>query len=563
MGIRGSRSRVGVALAVALVAAACSGEGSDPATPTPSSATAPTTVMTSTPTPTAAPATDCEGLAVQIVDALQDYVDTFGASTADEVPAVAADAGSDLSTAVEDLRGRAETLGCDAATMEPLVATELERLAGSGPVQQAVVDTLRADPLGSADPSDPRPVDVEVATSEQLVAAVATVGSGSTIRLTATTYDLDAALVLLRPVTLVGAGRDRTVLRSSASGAAVIAASDGDVELGDLAVEHIGDEPASVIVVNGGGHDLHDLAVRGGRADSQGVGGYGIVLRPTPSMVGGASRQVVRDVTVDDTDGGGVVVGSDAAPDLRAVTVTGPGPDGGGCGLCWIEQATGTVTGARVSDRQVGLRIDDDAAPTITDSTVVDTGVGVAVTGAGDPSLADNRIVRGATGMELAGSGSPEVRGTEVRDSSDLGIRISGTATPRLARTVVTGPSAAGIAVVDQAEPTLHDDAVATTGDVAVLWGGRATGTARGLVVQSARVGFQLGDDSNPSLVDLAARGVGEVALIATGSSAGSLDGMTCDDTDAGLVVLTESTTLEVLDSDCEVVEQRDEPDEG
>ncbi len=51
--------------------------------------------------------------------------------------------------------------------------------------------------------------------------------------------------------------------------------------------------------------------------------------------------------------------------------------------------------------------------------------------------------------------------------------------------------------------------------------------------------------------------------LAVTGTSAGSLDGATCDEDARGLVVLAEESTLAMLDSDCEVVEQRGGPDDG
>ncbi len=500
---------------LALLATACQGAGDGtaadvtPSTPPTASATSPT-----------APATvdvdavaDCPGLAVALVDALQQYVDSFAGVSAEVVPRVAEAAGPDLQTVTADLRGRAEELGCDAATMGPLVRDELDRLEADSPVQEAVVQTLRSDPLGTLDPSDPDPVTVTVSSAEQLVHALATVGSGSTIRLDPGTYELDDALVPLRPVTIEGAGAEDTVLRSTSPGAAVVLATDGQVHLDGLAVEHVGEEPASVIVVHSGGYRLEDLAVRGGTADDDGAGGFGVLLRPAATLLTGpasADGRTVRDVRLEDNEGGGILVAGPQEPSLSEITVTGSS----GCGVCWIGRAAGTLTTATITGQQTGVRVEESAHPTVTGVAVEDAGVGIA----------------------LVGSGSPRIRDVTV-----------------------SGEGEAGIVVGEQARPELRGGDLAVDGEVGLMWLGEAAGSADDVTIRTSRIGVQVDEDATPTLRDLVIEQVGDLAVVATGSSGGTLDGCRCDGTDSGVIALIEDTSLAVTGEDaCEVVDDRE-----
>lgn len=500
---------------LALLATACQGAGdSTAADTTPSSPpTTGTTAPTSPATIDVGEVADCPGLAVALVDALQQYVDSFAGVAAEGVPQVAEATGADLQAVTTDLRDRAEELGCDAATMGPLVRDELDRLEAGSPVQEAVVQTLRSDPLGTLDPSDPDPVTMTVSTAEQLVNVLTTVGSGSTIQLDPGTYELDRSLVPLRPVTIEGAGPEDTVLRSTSPGAAVVLATDGEVHLGGLTVEHVGEQPASVIVVHSGGYRLEDLAVRGGTADDDGAGGFGVLLRPAATLLTGpapADGRTVRDVRLEDNEAGGILIAGPQEPSLSEITVSGSG----GCGICWIGRAAGTLTTATITGQQTGVRVEESAHPTVVGVTIEDTGVGVA----------------------LVGSGTPRVRD----------ITVSGT-------------GEAGIVVGEQARPELRGGDLAVDGEVGLMWLGEAAGSADDLTIRTSRIGVQVDEDATPTLRDLAIEQVGDLAVVATGSSGGTLDGCRCDGTDTGVIALIEDTSLTVTGEDaCEVVDDRE-----
>lgn len=538
--MRGPRRALLPALAAAALLAGCQ------AGPAPSTAPAPDG---------STPAATCAELAAQIVDAVQDYVDTFAQVDAAGLPAAAGAQQGALATSTADLRSRGAELGCERDDLADLVRAELDRLVGGTPVQDALVATFRADPLGTYDPSDPAPVTITVATAEELVVVLALAGSGSTITLAAGTYAVDVPLIALRPITLRGAGTRSTVLQSTAGGGAFIASSDGDVRLQDLSVVHDGDAPASVVLVTAGGYAFERVRISGGVADADGVGGFGAVLRPERNpLTSRGTTQTLTDVTFADNAGGGLVVAGSAQPTVRGAAVSGAT----GCGLCWLEDGGGRVVDSTVTGMSVGLRVDDGAAPRVSGLTVDGPLVGLALTGSGATEVRDSLFTGNSTGLEIGGTGRAVIQDVEVAASVDVGVRVSSRARPLLGGLVVVGPATAGLAVVQDAAPEIQGGTVTTTGEVGAIWAERAAGTARGLTVHGARLGFQLADDAAPGLQDLSAEDTGAASLLAGGRSGGTVAHLTCATGTTGIVALVDQTTVRLSDSvGCEVVDER------
>ncbi|MBY5161790.1 right-handed parallel beta-helix repeat-containing protein [Salsipaludibacter albus] len=542
---------LGALLLVAATLGACDGGTTATPTTSPSPSGSPEVLG---PEPLAAEPTDCPMLATRIVDALQDWVDSFPTTTEPgEAPTATPD--TDLPTLAGELAPLAADLGCDRDTMAPLVADALADLTAEGALQEAVADTLKADPLGSLDPSDPDAEVRPVTTGEELVTAIAEVGSGSTIELPDGPVDVDEPLVLLRPITITGTAS--SVVRSSADGAAFILSADGDVTLEQFEVVNLADA-ASGVVVSAGGFQLTDLVLRGARANASGAGGFGVVVLPSRGgLVRGGELATVERVRVEDATGGGVVLGGSSDPRVVDVTVVGPQDERVGCGLCWIGAASGTVVDATVTGWQVGLRIDEQASPVVEGGTVDDNAVGITMGGTGAPEIDGTTLAGNDTGVEAAGTVGGSLVGLVVTDARDVGVRITAGATPLVEDLEVGGSSSAGLAVVDDAAPDVRGGDLTIDGEVAAIWGGRATGSATGLAVHGSRIGLQVGDRAAPSLTDLTATDVGDVAMIATETAGGSLDGLVCDEDERGTVVLVEGAELDVRDAgDCEVVEQ-------
>lgn len=505
----------------------------------------------STTSPTARPtiATTCPELAVLIVDAVQVYVDSFAGVAASEVAGAVSARQADFATTTTTLRERGEALGCAPTELADLVRAELGRLTGGTPVQDAVVDTFRADPLGTVDPSDLGPVDMPVRSAAELITAVARAGTGSTIRLEPGTYALSGPLVALRPITLVGAGDGTasdavSTITSRSAGATLIAATSGNLVLKDIAIAHRGQQVASVVVVAGGGYRFERVRITGGVGE-KGTGGYGVVLRPSASpLTPSGDSRVLADVTLDDNDGGGVVIAGAEQPAIDRVHVTGSG----GCGLCWVEQAAGTASDITVKGTQIGVRIDNEAAPTVSGAHIDDAEVGVALTGSGAPRI-ENGVVSGAAiGVQATGSGTPTLAGNRLQGISEIGIRLSGTTRTALERTDITGRTKVGIATVAQAHSTITGGEVSSAGDVGLVWGEEATGLAEDVVIRGAKLGVQLSASAKVDVTDVVADR-STAALLANGKTSGTVTGLRCGKGDGAVVVLTDSTTVRLEDS--------------
>lgn len=494
----------------------------------------------------------CAQLPEAIAGAVQTYVDAFANVDAADLPQAPSAALAVLREATTELRARGDELGCDTEKLTGQIRAELALLTGGTPVQDAVLATFLADPLGTVDPSDPAPVQVEVTTTDELLTAVALAGSGSTIRLAAGTYELTQPLVVLRPVTIVGAGPTRTQLRSSAAEVGVLLDSDGDVSLRGLTVEHRGAQPASGVLVTGGGFELSDLVVTGARSTADGAGGFGVILRSTPSALRSTgSTASVTDVSVSDNQGGGVFVGAGTAPTMSELTID----SSGGCGLCFVEDSGGTVDDAVIRDAGVGVRTDDRAAPVLSDVTVRRSRAAVAATGDSAPVLRGSLLTAHETGVEVIGRARPEIIDVNLRRSTEVGIRAADDVEPTLRQVSLDGNAPAGLAVVDDARVDARDLTVSTRGEASIVVSGSATLSAAELAVSRARIGLQA-DRSAVLQVDSATATGTDAAVLLAGAARGSLRVACVDD---AVVILTDVAAVDVsTDTSCPVVDRRD-----
>lgn len=524
-----ARASAGVALVLAL--ASCTAPTPAP-TPT---ASDPTAALAS------ARATACGGVAQAVVDTLQAYVDSFAGLEAAQLPGAATTRATSLEQEATRLRADAVAKGCSGAGFVELVRAELGRLRGATPVQEAVAATFRADPLGTLDPSDAGAREVDVTTAAQLVEAVAKAGAGSVIRLAAGTYRLEAPLVLLRPVTLQGAGREATTVTSPAAGATLVLATTGDARVTGLTLAHTGERAASVALVAGGGYDFSGVGFTGARSSS-GAGGFGLVLRPGDNALEAAAPvRRLADVAASDNAGGGIVVAGREAPTITGASVTGTP----GCAVCYVEDATGSLTGLTVSDAGVAVRIDQRAAPRLAGVRSTGAEVGLALSGSGTVSVTDAEFTGGAIGVQATGSGEVRLSATQVRDSREVGVRLSGTTRAGFEAFTATGVIPVGVAVVAQARAEFAGGAVTTTGDAGVVLGDGAGVVLARTAVTGARLGVQAGGTASLEVTDATATGR-DAAVLAGGTTTGSLRALRCD---GGRVLLREATKLTVASS--------------
>ncbi|MDA8435226.1 MAG: right-handed parallel beta-helix repeat-containing protein [Actinomycetales bacterium] len=419
------RRRAGLAAALALVVAALAG--------------------CSESTPTAAPsasATDsassrakaCAAVVDEIVTATQQYVDTYGplpvGGSASPTPSAASTAGpdGDFKQALADAQRNLTDLGCDVAAAQTDLAAGLGRVTARGPVATAVLLQTKAAITGRL-PKDP--VKRTVSPADDLAVALSEAPSGSTITLRAGTYTLEDALVLLTGVTLKGAGRDTTLIRSPGADATVLVLTGDRVTLTGLAVAHTGSRPASVLL---GGPDvslaLTGVRLSGARADAQGQGGAGVLLsaRGTATTTATATTLEMTGVDVTGNGAAGVVL----AGNHRVSILTSQFRANGQCGVCFLDASSGSVQGSTFTANAVGVVATGSARPTLIANTFTGGQVGVQASGSSVPVLSRNTMSRMArAAIILTGPVTGRIDGTVCR-AVKFGIVLSPTSLPDL-----------------------------------------------------------------------------------------------------------------------------------
>ena len=235
---------VGAAAALALLTG-CSTDGDDeePADASPSAAAS----ASASGSPEA-----CREVVDSVIAAVQRYVDQYapgsdaagGKSDREPAPEPSANA-PDLPGQIESAQKRLADLGCTPREATEPLAEGLAGVRAEGPIATAVRDQLNASLTGRVSPSR---TTVQVAPGEDLSAVLPELAPGSTVELAAGEHRLDDTLVLLRGVRLVGAGRGKTTLITSAADTGLLALSPDRIDLVDLSLSHEGSSPASLVV---------------------------------------------------------------------------------------------------------------------------------------------------------------------------------------------------------------------------------------------------------------------------------------------------------------------------
>jgi len=467
----------------------------------------------------------CQAGAERIVDRLLEFTDQLGDMAPNEFLAVDADLDglsafqNDVAQIISDTANQNSTL-CDLNGLQQFVAAELSEVEAEDLITGYLVSTILFG--GNLERAD-----VTVAPDDDIAAVLALLDDGSSIMLEAGTYRLEAPLLIGREITMVGAGRSETILRSSAPDAAVAIFGGGSLRMRDLAVTHVGEQPASVVLAYGGSVDIGAVDIGGGTGDAdRGGTGNGILLAAgvEPGADGAGAPgddsearavqdSVIEDVLVFDNDIAGITVNDDLEPAIVDVDVR----DNGLCGICFLGDAAGLVEGSQVTGNQFGVQAGDRSAPIVRDNTITDNEVvgvvlvgdstalvednvvrdngeaGIAIQESAVPRVRSNRIGDQPFGVTVVGSSVAVVDGNRI-DGGDVGVQVGEDATPTLTANEIVDVEIAGIVVRDRSTPTIADHSVQGEQGVGLLVEGSASANVAGLSVDGGGVGASFGE---------------------------------------------------------------------
>ncbi|HWH28238.1 MAG TPA: right-handed parallel beta-helix repeat-containing protein [Mycobacteriales bacterium] len=407
-GSRGPRA-AGLLLAGCLVLSGCSG-GADPsATPTPDTEA------------------DCAAAVDTLLGTAQRYLDSIGTTTTrgSSTPSPTADpveAEAEFTAALSNVRAHAASIGCDPRAFRDDLTAGLRELRAGGPVAQAVLLQLQ----GGQAPEGPVPPGGDVA------AAVAVAPADAVVELAAGEHVVDETLVLLRGVTLRGAGRDATTLRSTAADGVVLVLTGEPVTLDALGLTRGSDVPGNVVSAAPSA-ELTVSAARlsGARGDAEGRGGIGLLMSAGAGGQAGPSRRtslrLVDSELVDNAVGGVVVAGEHRAEIARTIVTR-----SGQCGICFLATSDGTVSDTRLVDNEAGLVTAGEARPAVRALTVQGGDVGVQALERSSPTVDGSTVSGVLRAAFLFGDRSTgAVRGTTCTGAA-AGIVVGPEAVPEI-----------------------------------------------------------------------------------------------------------------------------------
>ncbi|GBD35124.1 Serine/threonine-protein kinase PknH [bacterium HR36] len=280
---------------------------------------------------------------------------------------------------------------------------------------------------------------------------------GDIIEIAAGDYTLRQSLVIDKSLTLRGAGRDQTRLLCWEQGFVIKFTGNGQWTLQGLTVEHVGNQWADVVVVEGGIVTITDCVLTGGVWDEQNKqGGIGIWF--TGNARGHVARCLCRNNGLD-----GIAVYGKAQPLLEGNTCE----NNKQCGIAYFGNAGGTARNNTYRNNDSdGIGLGGEAKPDLEDNTCElnkrhgicyfsegkargsakkntcrnNEASGIALGGQAQPLLegntCENNRYDGIAYFENAGG---TARNNTCRNNDRYGIFVQNSARPRLDGNILQG----------------------------------------------------------------------------------------------------------------------------
>jgi parallel beta-helix repeat protein len=566
--------------ATALFAVSCTGASDAP---------------TSTTDPAEALRVRCAEIGSVLIDDLQEYVDGFATYTLEDLTDGEVPGLTEIEAQIDQSRATAEGHGCDMAVFSDDLIASAMTLTGEGPVGRPLAASLRGDP----------PVDESEAITrtltpdDDLAEVVATAGPGSHITLTSGTYQVAETLFIDRPITIDGPTAGTATIASSARNAAVIVSSSGSLVLENVTVEHVGEEPGTVIVGASGDIFLDRVVISGGVVDEEsGADGHGIALTTAPDDLGNESVVTIISTTISDNAAIGIAVFGVSRPAIEGSTIV----DNEACGACFFDQSSGTISESTIARNQIGFGSSGFSRPRIEYNTIeANLDAGGIVEDEANPQIVWNDFENNSpSGIEIGGDSGPTIRSNSISGSErsiiiadeahplinsntfkedDIAVSLAGTSRPVVESNTFTGSALAAILAAEEATGTIRDNSIEVV-DIGIQVGGDASPTITGnsltslageegigvLYVEQASGtlsnnryselanGIQVGDSASVEIDSETITDLTSAAVLITGSSSVTLAELTIGGADFGIFV-DEEATAEIMMTSIESTE--------
>ena len=245
--------------------------------------------------------------------------------------------------------------------------------------------------------------------------AVVRAQDGDTIELPEGRFTLNQSIIVRKSLTIRGAGRDKSILQSAESDFAIKFTGECQWTLRDLTLEHIGNKPADVVMVDSGTITITNCVFSGAVWDAQASrGGDGIWLP-------GTARAFVSNCVCRNNGQYGIQVTGQAHADLEGNTCEG----NKGSGIAYFGNAAGTArNNTCVKNGQDGIQVADQAQPVLEGNTCEgNTRSGIAYFDNAAGTARNNTCVKNAYhGIGVSGQAQPLLEGNTCEANEGSGI---------------------------------------------------------------------------------------------------------------------------------------------
>ena len=353
------------------------------------------------------------------------------------------------------------------------------------PADQGLGDQILVKADGSGD----------VATLEE---AISKAPSGATVTLEPGTYYLSAPLQIRQPLSLVGAGIDKTVIASDAAGQVVWYSGLGQFSAKGITFQHTGASAANVFAVSGGEVSFSDCRFTGAVWDKQQKkGGVGLWLY-------GFTTGEVRQCQADGNELQGFSISGSAKPLLDSnVSFQ------NSSGIAYWDNAAGVASNNQCYGNELdGIVMEDRSAPTLKANHCYENkDSGIAYWGDSGGEAANNDCSGNAiNGISVSERAKPRLEANTCSKNSNSGIRYYDSSGGLAAGNQCIGNQQNGIAVTGQANTTLQKN---TCSD-------------------NVYHGIYIADQAAPAIEGNTCERNLDTGIAFFGSSSGSADGNTC-----------------------------------
>lgn len=390
---------------------------------------------------------------------------------------------------------------------------------------------------------------VQFEPSTDLAAALPLVADGAMVRLGPGVYDLDRTVRITQGITLIGAGKGVTELRSSAEGSVLEVEVEGAVTFESLTLRHVGGAVANVVVVRRGDVMVRQATIVGAVRDRSWFddpvdarhldgAGFGLVV------LGGSTARVVasdfyangvagmaafddtelvvEDANVDANDEFGILIGGDARSTVRRTNMEANGMAGavvedeaevllvenvvganGVDGLAFVDQAGGVASRNTIQQNSAnGITIftERNDGPVLRDNLVRwNSGAGLSILEGGRVEVVHNHIEGNLVGIVVLGYAEPDLENNVVVDHMDGGILFLGRGAGVARGNRVERNWDFGIAAGEGAHPRLAGNTVSANVGCGIVLAGQAAGEVTGNTVEGNSLeGIAVVEDARP-----------------------------------------------------------------